>query len=88
MKKAMVKGRRRIQAKNKKGETYEAELKIRFEQLRVLPPLGKRKDYPELTLTVIHALEHGTPVSVRKLRGRCLRSCCSQKIARENKFYG
>ena len=61
MKKAAVKGRHCIAARNKKGETYEAELEIKFEQLQVLPPIGKRKDYPGLTLTVIHALEHRTP---------------------------
>lgn len=67
MTKATVKGRHRIEAKNKKGETYEAELEIKFEQLQVLPPIGKRKDYPGLTLTVIHALERGTPRGREKI---------------------
>jgi hypothetical protein len=61
MKKAPVRGRHRIQARNKLGETYEAELDIQFEQLQVLPPVGKQKDYANLTLTVIYALERGTP---------------------------
>jgi hypothetical protein len=51
MKKALVKGRHRIQARNKLGESYEAELEIKYERLQVLPPIGKRKDYSELTLT-------------------------------------
>lgn len=67
MKKALVKGRHRIQARNKLGESYEAELEIKYEQLEVLPPIGKRKDYPELTLTVIHALERGTPRGREKI---------------------
>ena len=59
MKKAPVKGRHCIQGRNRLGEPYEAELEIKFEQLQVLPPLGKWKDYSDLTLTVIHALERG-----------------------------
>ena len=56
MKKAAVKGRHCIQARNKNGQSYEAELEIKYEALQVLPPIGKRKDYPGLTLTVIHAI--------------------------------
>jgi len=67
MKKAPVKGRHRIQARNKLGESYEAELDIKFEQLQVLPPMGKWKKYTDLTLTVIHALERGTPRGREKI---------------------
>lgn len=67
MKKAPVKGRHRIQARNKLGESYEAELDIKFEQLQVLPPMGKWKDYSDLTLTVIHAVERGTPRGREKI---------------------
>jgi len=72
MKKAAVKGRHRIQARNKKGESYEAELEIKFEQLQVLPPMGKRKDYPELTLTVIHAVERRTPRGREKIEWKLI----------------
>jgi len=61
MKKAPVRGRHRIRARNKLGEAYEAELDIKYEQLQILPPAGKQKDYAGLTLTVIHATERGTP---------------------------
>jgi hypothetical protein len=61
MKKAPVKGRHRIQSRNKLGESYEADLDIKYERLQVLPPVGKSKDYSDLTLTVIHALERETP---------------------------
>jgi hypothetical protein len=67
MKKATVKGRHRIEARNKLGESYEAELDIKFEQMQVLPPEGKWKDYTDLTLTVIHATEHGTPRGREKI---------------------
>ena len=67
MKKAPVKGRHRIGARNKRGETHEAELEIKFEQLQALPPVAKRKDYPALAVTVIHAVERGTPRGREKI---------------------
>jgi hypothetical protein len=43
------------------GNASEAVLEIRYRRVRVLPPIGKSKEYPELMLTVIHAQERGTP---------------------------
>ena len=67
MKQAPVRGRHSIQARNKLGEFYEAELDIKFEQMQVLPPMGKWKDYSDLALTVIHAVERGTPRGREKI---------------------
>jgi hypothetical protein len=72
MRKAAVRGRHRIQARNKLGETYEADLDIKYEQLQVLPPEGKWKDYTDLTLTVIHATERGTPRGREKIAWKLL----------------
>src|SRR3954470_11717732 len=72
MKKAPVRGRHRIQGRNKQGESYEAGLDIKYEQLQVLPPEGKWKDYSDLTLTVIHATERGTPRGREKIAWKLL----------------
>jgi hypothetical protein len=56
-----VQGLHRIQVRNRNGETSEAILEIRYRRIRVLPPIGKQKHYPELELTVLHAQERGTP---------------------------
>jgi Transposase DNA-binding/Transposase Tn5 dimerisation domain len=72
MKKAPVKGRHRVQGRNKQGESYEADLDIKYEQLQVLPPEGKWKDYTDLTLTVIHATERGTPRGREKIAWKLL----------------
>jgi hypothetical protein len=72
MKKALVMGHHRIQARNKLGEPYEAEMEIKYEKLQVLPPIGKRKDYPELTLTVIHAVERVKPVGREKIEWKLI----------------
>jgi hypothetical protein len=47
--------------RDQSGDTTEAVLEIRYRRIRVLPPIGKQKQYPGLTLTVIHVQERGTP---------------------------
>lgn len=61
MKDAPVRGLHRIQVGDDQGEIAEAVLEIRYRHIRVLPPIGKQKQYPDLKLTVIHAQERGTP---------------------------
>jgi Transposase DNA-binding/Transposase DDE domain len=61
MKAVPVKGLHRIQVRDDRGEIGEATLEIRYRHIRVLPPIGKQKQYPDLKLTVIHAQERGTP---------------------------
>jgi hypothetical protein len=52
-----VKGLHRIEVRDDKGDLEEAILEIRYRRIRILPPVGKQKRYPALTLTVIHAQE-------------------------------
>jgi len=56
-----VKGLHRVEVRDKKGDVSEALLEIRYSRIRVLPPIGKQKRYPELMLTVIYAQENETP---------------------------
>ena len=56
-----VQGLHRIQVQDRKGNASEAVLEIRYRRIRVLPPINKSKQYPELWLTVIHAQKRGTP---------------------------
>jgi hypothetical protein len=56
-----VKGRHRLKVKNNQGQWEEAVLDLRYRRLRLRPPIGKQKRYPELTLTVLHAQERDTP---------------------------
>ncbi|MFB9263026.1 IS4 family transposase [Bradyrhizobium erythrophlei] len=58
--------------KDDKGDPDEALLEIRFRKLRILPPIGKQKKYPALTLTVIHAEERGTPKRRKKIEWKLL----------------
>jgi hypothetical protein len=61
MEEVPVKGLHRIEVRNRQGEESTAVLEIKYRRLRILPPLGKQKRYPELTLTVIHAQERDVP---------------------------
>jgi len=56
-----VRGLHRIVIRDSRGNPSEAVLEIRYRRIRVLPPIGKSKQYPALTLTVIHARERGVP---------------------------
>jgi hypothetical protein len=56
-----VKGLHRVEVQDKDGNTALAVLELRYRRLRLLPPEGKKKRYPELDLTVLHAEERGTP---------------------------
>jgi Transposase DNA-binding/Transposase DDE domain len=57
MKEVRVQGLHRIEVRNKKGELSQATLEIRYRRIRVLPPIGKQQQYPQQTLTVLHAQE-------------------------------
>lgn len=62
-----VKGLHRIEVRDGNGDPDEAVLEIRYRRIRVLPPIGKQKRYPTLTLTVIHAEERGIPKNRKKI---------------------
>ena len=51
----------RIEVTDKNGVSSTAVLEIKYRRVAVLPPLGKQKRYPSLTLTVIHGRERSEP---------------------------
>jgi hypothetical protein len=56
-----LKGLHRIEVRTANGEMTKVALEIRFKRMIVQPPIGKKKRYPPLDLTVIHATERGAP---------------------------
>ena len=56
-----VKGLHRIETRDEHGDVCCATLELRYRRVHVLPPIGKQKQYPELDLVVIHAVERGAP---------------------------
>src|ERR1700716_1342430 len=67
MEEVAVKGLHRIDVRDNNDGPGEAVLEVRYRRIRVLPPIGKQKRYPALTLTVIHAEERGTPKNRKKI---------------------
>lgn len=59
-----IAGQHRIEVTAEDGSVSQAELKLQYKRVHILPPIGKQKRYPALDLTVIHARE------ARKPRGR------------------
>ena len=61
MSEVKIKGLHRIEVRDNKGNVSKAILEVRYRSIMVLPPIGKRKQYPNLQLTVIHAEEKNKP---------------------------
>lgn len=61
MSEVRVQGLHRVRVVDKKGNPSQALLELRYRRVRVLPPIGKHRRYPPLTLTVLYAQERGKP---------------------------
>ena len=60
-------GQHRIAVTAEDGSVAEAVLKLRYERVRVLPPVGKQKRYPALNLGSRHRTGAGFTLSETKL---------------------
>ena len=61
MRRVAAKGTHAIAVRDADGKKAEAILEMKYETIKVLPPIGKQAAYPELELTVIHAREASQP---------------------------
>jgi hypothetical protein len=57
-----VRSLHRVEVGDCHGNVSTAVLELRFKRIHLLPPIGKQAEYPDLTLTVLHATECGKPV--------------------------
>src|SRR4051794_37937405 len=60
-----VQGRRRVEVRDDQGALDTAVVELSYRSLPILPPVGKRKRFPALTLTVLHAREPEEPARHR-----------------------
>lgn len=58
---ARVKGVHTIEVRSADGTSQKVKLSIKYEQMHVRPPEGKKDSYPELDVTIIHAVETSKP---------------------------
>jgi hypothetical protein len=61
MRRAKVKAIHTVEVRDGKGVVSQATVRVKYQRLRVYPPVGKQKEYPPLMLTVIYAKEVSTP---------------------------
>ena len=67
MKRVSAKGLHGIEVRDRNGELSEVALELKWKRIQVLPPIGKNKRYPELTLTVIYAQERTAPTGRERI---------------------
>jgi hypothetical protein len=67
MRSVKVKAIHRVEVRDAKGTVSEAIVRVKYHRLRIYPPAGKQKQYPPLTVTVIHAQEASTPRKREKI---------------------
>ena len=62
-----IAGQHQVEVCDSKGRLEMAVVELRYRSIRVLPPIGKQKRYPALTLTVLYAQERGEPTDRPKI---------------------
>jgi hypothetical protein len=63
-----IRGSHEVEVRDDHGRASTARVFLRFCRMTVHPPVGKRKRYPPLSLTVLHAHERGTPEGREPIR--------------------
>lgn len=56
-----VKGVHQIEVRDNKGKPTTATLEIKYQRVKLCPPIGKEKRYGNVEVTIIHATERGEP---------------------------
>lgn len=68
MQREPIRGEHELEVRDDRGRISTARVHLRYCRMTVYPPVAKRKRYPALSLTVIHAHERGTPVGRDPIR--------------------
>ena len=76
-----IQGQHEVEVRDDHGRVSTARVQLRFCRMAVHPPVAKRKRYPTLTLTVIHAHERGTPKDRAPIRWELLRDLAVEDLA-------
>lgn len=60
---ADIKAYHNVIIREKGGKNIEVNLAIKYERIKICPPIGKHKKYPSLFVTIIHATETSLPTN-------------------------
>jgi hypothetical protein len=72
MRDVAVAGLHHVEVVNNAGRVETAAVEIKYGSIHVLPPIGKQKRYPALTLTVLHAQEREEPMGRPRIDWRLI----------------
>jgi hypothetical protein len=72
MQEVPVKGNHTIEIRDNKGNPDVASLEVKYLKLKVLQPIGKQRQYPQFTLTVIHATETAIPAGRDRIQWKLI----------------
>jgi len=61
MEEVQVKGLHYVEVRDANGDMTRVALELKFKQIVVQPPIGKKKRYPPLRLSILHATERNPP---------------------------
>ena len=67
-----IKGFHRVMLHDKNDKATHVKLAIKYRRITVLPPIGKKKCYPPLVLTVLQASEIDAPAHRKKLEWKLI----------------
>ena len=67
-----IRGTHKIEVLDANRQSVQVQLKIRYRQMTIHPPTGKKKGYPSQKLTVIHACECGKPTGRKPIHWKLL----------------
>ncbi|KNE75156.1 transposase (plasmid) [Candidatus Burkholderia crenata] len=72
MDEACLKGVHQIAVRDQNGKVERAVLELRYRRITILPPIGKQRRYPALSLTIIHAVEQGLPKARKRIEWKLI----------------
>lgn len=79
-----------VELTDRQGKAFKAELEVRFRRMTVRPPIGKQKQCPALSLTVIHAREINCPKDPEPIEWKLLTDLpvtCLQEAVEKLEWY-
>jgi hypothetical protein len=72
MRDAETAGQHVIELRGDADDITKVTLDLKYKRIQVLPPIGKQKRYPSLSLTVIHAVEANPPAGRKPIEWKLL----------------
>jgi hypothetical protein len=67
-----VRGEHQIELTDRHGKKHQTILELKFRQIEVPPPSGKKRQYSPIAMTVIHAIERGEPEGRERIEWKLL----------------